>query len=222
MLAHRLTPLPATTIRLGSSQHIKQLCVEVLDGKSATPLFKSALGTKHLDIGVGTGYYPANAVRTQTPCKEITLVDLNPNTLNLAVSRISAAQKNIKVHSVVADATEPLPLPSGQKFDSVSIFYLLHCIAGPPERKNRVFDLLKDHVAEGGVLVGTTILGEERPMNWFARRLMTIYNEKGIFDNWKDSKSVFEDGLRRNFGEVDIQIIGRTMVFTARNPKMAT
>ncbi|KAL7951320.1 S-adenosyl-L-methionine-dependent methyltransferase [Trichoderma barbatum] len=186
------------------------------------PLFKSAIGTKHLDVGVGTGYFPSNAFRTQTPCKEITLVDLNPNTLNLAASRITAAQKHIKVHSVVADATEPLPLPLNEKFDSVSIFYLLHCLAGPPEKKNRVFDLLKDYVAEDGVLVGTTILGEEREMNWLARRLMTVYNDKGIFDNWKDSRSVFEDGLRRNFGQVDIQIIGRTMVFTARNPKKAT
>lgn len=186
------------------------------------PLFKSTLGSKHLDVGVGTGYYPAKAVNTTTSCKEITLVDLNPNTLNLAAARVTSARKSIKVHTVVADATEPLPLPPGQKFDSVSIFFFLHCIAGPPEKKNKVFDLLRDYVADDGVLVGTTILGEESPMNWLARRLMTLYNEKGIFDNWKDSQSVFEEGLRRNFGEVDTQIIGRVMMFTARKPKKAT
>ncbi|KAL7932540.1 S-adenosyl-L-methionine-dependent methyltransferase [Trichoderma chlorosporum] len=190
--------------------------------KVQLPLFKSALGIKHLDVGVGSGYFPANAVNTTTPCREITLVDLNPNTMDLAAARITSAQRSIKVNSVVADATEPLPLPPGQKFDSVSIFYFLHCIAGPPEKKNKVFDMLRDHVADDGVLIGTTILGEERPMNWFAKRLMKFYNEKGIFDNWNDSRSVFEDGLRRNFDEVHVQIIGRVMMFTARNPKKAT
>lgn len=190
--------------------------------KVQLPLFKSSIGTSHLDVGVGTGYFPSNAVKTETSCREITLIDLNPNTLDLAAARITTAKKSIKVHTVVADVTEPLPLPVGQKFDSVSIFYLLHCLAGPPEQKTKVFDVLKDYVADDGVLVGTTILGEEAPMNWLAKRLMTLYNDKGIFDNWKDTRSVFEDGLRRNFDQVDIQIIGRNMVFTARKPNKAT
>ncbi|RFU78169.1 sam-dependent methyltransferase [Trichoderma arundinaceum] len=190
--------------------------------KVQLPLFRSTIGSKHLDVGVGTGYYPANAFKTETPCKEITLVDLNPNTLDLAAARIAAVRNSVQVHSVVADVTESLPLPLGQKFDSVSIFYLLHCLAGPPESKTKIFSLLKDYVADDGVLVGTTILGEERSMNWLARRLMKLYNNKGIFDNWKDTRSVFEEGLQRSFDEVDVQIIGRIMVFTARKPKKAT
>ncbi|KAH0493154.1 hypothetical protein TgHK011_008074 [Trichoderma gracile] len=202
------------------------------------PLFQSSLGRRHLDVGVGTGYYPAHALKSpntnsstngnKTPCREIVLLDLNPNTLDLAAARIAAAQPAVKIRSVVADVTDPstlhpvLPPGGEEKFDSVSVFYLLHCLAGPPESKNRVFDLLREYVADEGVLVGTTILGEERPMNWLARRLMTIYNSKGIFDNWKDSRAVFEEGLRRNFGEVDVQIIGRTMVFTARRPIKAS
>ncbi|ETS02531.1 S-adenosyl-L-methionine dependent methyltransferase [Trichoderma reesei RUT C-30] len=206
------------------------------------PLFQSSLGRRHLDVGVGTGYYPAHALKssstnntstndktttTTTPCREIVLLDLNPHTLDLAAARIAAAQPAVKIRSVVADVTDPATLlpalpPSEEKFDSISVFYLLHCLAGPPESKNRVFDLLREYVADEGVLVGTTILGEERPMNWLARRLMTIYNSKGIFDNWKDTRAVFEEGLRRNFGEVDVQIIGRTMVFTARRPIRAS
>jgi SAM-dependent methyltransferase len=190
--------------------------------KVQLPLFKATIGIRHLDVGVGTGYYPAKTFKNETPCKEITLVDLNPNTLKRATARIAAARKSVKVNSVVANVYEPLPLPEGEKFDSVSIFYLLHCLAGPPESKTKVFDVLKNYVADDGVFVGTTILGEERSMNWLAKRLMTIYNDKGIFDNWKDSRGVFEEGLRRNFDEVDIQIIGRSMVFTARKPKRET
>ncbi|TFB06995.1 N-methyltransferase vrtF [Trichoderma ghanense] len=202
------------------------------------PLFQSSLGRRHLDVGVGTGYYPANALKPTSssdnkapPCREIVLLDLNPNTLDLAAARIAAAaanpQRHVAIRSVVADVTDPSTLlrvlpPGEEKFDSVSVFYLLHCLAGPPESKNRVFDLLRDYVADEGVLVGTTILGEERPMNWLARRLMTIYNSKGIFDNWKDTRAVFEEGLRRNFDEVDVRIVGRTMVFTARRPIRAS
>ncbi|PNP45275.1 hypothetical protein TGAMA5MH_02998 [Trichoderma gamsii] len=201
---------------LGVSNHFAWQCSTT---KIQLPLFKATIGKKHLDVGVGTGYYPAKTVETSTPCKEITLVDLNPNTLNQAAARINEAQSSIKVNTVVANIYEPLPLPAGEKFDSISTFYLLHCLAGPPESKTKVFDVLKTYVADDGVFVGTTILGEERPMNFFASRLMKIYNEKGIFDNWQDSKAVFEEGLRRNFDEVDIQIIGRSMVWTARRPK---
>ncbi|PTB44589.1 uncharacterized protein TrAFT101_003139 [Trichoderma asperellum] len=201
---------------LGVSNHFAWQCSTT---KVQLPLFKATIGKRHLDVGVGTGYYPAKSVETETPCKEITLVDLNPNTLNQAAARINEAQKNIKVNTVVANIYEPLPLPTGEKFDSISTFYLLHCLAGPPESKTQVFDVLKKYVADDGVFVGTTILGKERPMNFFAGRLMKLYNEKGIFDNWQDSKAVFEEGLRRNFDEVDIQIIGRSMVWTARRPK---
>lgn len=190
--------------------------------KVQLPLFQSTIGNKHLDVGVGTGYYPASAFKAGTTCRDITLIDLNPNTLDLAASRITAAQKDVKVHSVVANVTESLPLPQGQKFDSVSIFYLLHCLAGPPESKTKVFSTLRDYVADDGVLVGTTILGKEIQMNWFARRLMNLYNGKGIFDNWKDSRAVFEAGLRQNFDEVDVRVIGMAMVFTARKPKKET
>lgn len=201
---------------LGVSNHFAWQCSTT---KVQLPLFKATIGKKHLDVGVGTGYYPAKTVESETPCQEITLVDLNPNTLNQAAARINEAQKSIKVNTVVANIYEPLPLPAGEKFDSISTFYLLHCLAGPPESKTKVFDVLKTYVADDGVFVGTTILGEETPMNFFASRLMKIYNEKGIFDNWQDSKAVFEEGLRRNFEEVDIQLIGRNMVWTARRPK---
>ncbi|KAF7546245.1 hypothetical protein G7046_g9355 [Stylonectria norvegica] len=162
------------------------------------PLYHASLGESHLDVGVGTGYYPATAL-TNSPCKSITLADLNPTALATTQRRIAAAHPSVRVHTLVADAAVPLPLPATQKFDSISLFFLLHCMSGPPERKTEVFGVMRRHLAEGGVLVGSTILGRESERNWVAERLMGSYNRKGVFDNWEDSRAVFEERLRREF-----------------------
>ncbi|KAK5995357.1 O-methyltransferase [Cladobotryum mycophilum] len=57
---------------------------------------------------------------------------------------------------------------------------LLHCIPVLPEEKTRVFDVVRSRLHRDGVLVGTTILGRESPMNRIARWRMTMYNEGGV------------------------------------------
>ena len=183
------------------------------------PLYRSSLGKRHLDVGVGTGYYPAKAI-ADSPCTDITLADLNPTTLEAAKRGIKAAYGDaVKIATFVANACEPLPLPASQKFDSISLFFLFHCMPGPPERKCRVFRVMAQHLAEDGVLVGSTILGREMKMNWIAKFLMTVYNSSHVFDNWDDSKENLEKGLKEVFDEVKVWIVGRVLLFTARRPK---
>ncbi|CAM1503565.1 Fc.00g011560.m01.CDS01 [Cosmosporella sp. VM-42] len=183
------------------------------------PTYRSALGKCHLEVGVGTGYYPVHGL-AGSGCQEITLADLNPTTLESSKRRIEKAHgAKVKVNTLLADASQPLPLPDSQKFDSISLYFLLHCMPGPPEQKNRVFRVMAQHLAEDGVLVGSTILGREAEMNWFAERLMTVYNRKGIFDNWDDSRAGFEKGLKAEFEEVFVWVVGRVMMFTAKRPR---
>ncbi|CAH0032954.1 unnamed protein product [Clonostachys rhizophaga] len=181
------------------------------------PLFRSALGETHLDIGVGTGYIPAKAI-VRSACQEITLLDLNPNSLSFAKARIESSDKMVKVKTLLADALEPLPLPESEKFDSISLCHLLHCLPGSPESKTRVFDYVKPHLARDGTLVGWTILGKEAPMNWFASVLMRSYNKIRVFSNWDDNLAAFEQSLKRNFEEVEVWTVGRVCVFRARKP----
>ncbi len=47
----------------------------------------------------------------------------------------------------------------GKKFGSISMFYLLHCLPGPPERKMAVFEHVREVLAPGGVVYGASILG---------------------------------------------------------------
>lgn len=191
------------------------------------PLFRGALGERHLDVGVGSGYYPAHSVGgAASKVREMTLMDLSPNSLRAAEHRVAAAARasgrDLKLSTVVADATGPFPLPASSQFDSISVFYLLHCIPVAPEAKNSVFDGARRHLAPGGTLAGATILGRERPMNWLAKYIMGLYNRKGVFDNWDDSEKVFTEGLERNFDEVEVWIVGRVMLFKARRPREAT
>lgn len=183
------------------------------------PLFKSTMGARHLDIGVGSGNYPSKALAAGVDCKEITIVDLNTNSLAATEKRIIDSSNAVRITTVVADAAEHLPLPGSARFDSISMFYLLHCVPGPQERKVKAFDVVRDLLAPGGVLVGSTILGREQPMNWIAAKLMSIYNNSGTFDNWNDRRHVFEEALRKNFEEVSVRLVGRVMLFTARKPR---
>ncbi|KFA69324.1 hypothetical protein S40285_09091 [Stachybotrys chlorohalonatus IBT 40285] len=186
------------------------------------PLFQGALSQKHLEIGVGTGYFPAQSLKSGSACKSITLVDLSPTALSAAAHRISAAvppQQGVKINTVIADATKPLPIPPTDKFGSITMFYLIHCIPGPPEAKNQVFNVARQHLASEGVLVGATVLGRSRAMNWLAWILMNTHNKTGIFDNWEDTEKVFEKGLRDNFEQVETWIVGRSMLFRASKPR---
>ncbi|KAG9251778.1 S-adenosyl-L-methionine-dependent methyltransferase [Emericellopsis atlantica] len=184
------------------------------------PLFQSAIGKRHLDVGVGTGYFPATAVARDVDkvCQELTLLDLNPNTLQMAKQRVeSVAGSAVRVDTVTGDATQALPL-EGRVFDGMSLFYLLHCMPGPTASKLRVLDMLRPHLAPGGTLVGATILGEEAAMNPLARLLMSLYNWKGIFGNWEDNKKEIDCKLRGLFADVETWVVGRVMLFRARKP----
>ncbi|CZR69177.1 uncharacterized protein PAC_19077 [Phialocephala subalpina] len=182
-------------------------------GTILVPFFNKNISKKHLDVGVGTGYYLAHAPLTAS--HSITLLDLNRNSLDAANRRIGG-----KAKTLLHDALEPLPIEEGERFDSVSLCYLLHCMPGPPERKVKLFANLRGVLSEKGVLFGTTVLGQGVEHNAFGRYLMSLYNKKGLFGNELDSRKVFEDALRENFEEVDCRIEGVVLLFEARRPRV--
>lgn len=186
------------------------------------PLFRSSIGQRHMDVGVGTGYFPANGI-PGSACKEITLVDLNPNTLTMAEDRIRKSTRGsgggVAVKTVVGDATQSLPISKTEKYDSVSLYFLLHCMPGPLEHKMRILSTVKNYLKPDGVLFGSTVLGREAPCNWIAQKLMNLYNRKGIFDNWDDNVAELKEGLERSYADVNIWTVGRVALFTAKGPK---
>jgi ubiquinone/menaquinone biosynthesis C-methylase UbiE len=177
------------------------------------PFYRKHIGQNHLEVGAGTGFYPANACARAN--QRISLLDLNPNTLNTASRRIGKAV--VKTH--MADILAPLPTLEGQGFDSISLFYLLHCLPGDMTHKSKAFASLKSWLKPDGILFGATILGDDASHNWVGRRLMKLYNRKGVFGNRADTEESLRNGLEGHFERVEVRRHGKVALFSAKQAR---
>jgi len=168
------------------------------------------ISDKHLDIGVGTGYF-LDKCRFPSTAPTIALFDLNPHCLAKSAKRL----RRYAPACYVGDALRHIDIGvSG--FDSISLNYLLHCLPGNLASKSIVFENVKPLLKDDGVVFGSTILGEGARHSPLARQLMQIYNAKGIFSNLSDRQSDLEAGLKANFDEHIIHIAGSVALFSAR------
>ena len=172
-------------------------------------LYARNVGKRHLDIGVGTGYF---LDKTAWPVArpEITLLDLNPHSLEAAARRIARYQPR----TVTADALQPLTV-SGP-FDSVGMSYLLHCMPGRLADKCVVFDHIRPALAPGAAVFGATILQGDAPRSLAAQKLLDFYNRKGIMANAQDNFADLERELRARFPDVRLTRRGAVALFEAK------
>ncbi|KAK4458617.1 hypothetical protein QBC42DRAFT_255163 [Cladorrhinum samala] len=230
------------------------------------PFFRQNFTLNHLDVGVATGYFPSAALlqlqqqqqQQQQQQKEnhqgssspipttttaaapaaLTLMDLNPHSLEAARSRILRDNSNpgsVEIETVQHDALS-LPAPGvlrRRRFASVSMFNLLHCIPAPCEEKTRAFELAAQCLLDGGVLAGCTVLPVEEAVGagaggWWRVPLaglhLRVYNSEGgrrVFGNLGDTREVLERGLRRWFDEVEVKVVGCMLLFRGKGPKRA-
>jgi hypothetical protein len=181
--------------------------------RSATMLeqYQRHVGGRHLDLGVGTGWY-LDRCRWPVDEPEITLLDLNENSLALAARRLG----RYRPRTVRANALEPLPLGDA-RYESAAANYLLHCLPGPLEAKAATLAAhLRPHLEPGGIVFGSTILGRGAPHTRLGRRLLRLYNRKGIFSNLEDDADGLEQGLASALTDVEIQVVGAVALFSAR------
>ena len=181
--------------------------------RSATMLarYDQLAGPRHLDAGVGTGWF-LDHCRWRGDRPEITLLDLNENSLRMAARRIQRYEPRL-VH---ANVLEPVDLGQDD-FDSIGLNYLLHCLPGTIEMKTAaVVRNLAKRLKPGGVLFRSTILGRGVRHNAVGRILMRLYNRKGIFVNLEDDRDGLERGLAAQLGSVELDIVGAVALFAAR------
>lgn len=168
------------------------------------------LTANHLDIGVGTGYF-LDRCQFPSPTPRIALMDLNSNTLEFAAQRIARYNPETYRRNVL----DPIVLDVG-KFDSVGINYLLHCVPGSIESKSIAFDYLQPVMNPNAVIFGSTLLQGSVPRSWFAKRLMDVYNSKGIFSNQDDDLEGLKRSLSQRFKDVSVEVIGCAALFSGR------
>lgn len=164
----------------------------------------------HLDVGVGTGYF-LDRCRFPSQAPRIAMLDLNQNALDFASRRIA----RYTPEKYLLNALEVISIDAA-KFDSVGINYLLHCLPGPIASKAVALDHLKALMNRNAVLFGSTLLQGGVPRNWFAQRLMDIYNGKGIFSNRNDNLDGLELALRERFRDVTVEVVGCAALFAGR------
>ncbi|ECD7240554.1 class I SAM-dependent methyltransferase [Salmonella enterica] len=180
--------------------------------KHLLPFFLQNTGKKHLDIGVGTGYYLAHVPED---CF-VSMMDLNSSSLNAAASRVGKGRiQYIIQHDVFTSYPDSLY----EQFDSVSMFYLLHCLPGDMSGKSPVIRNATKSLTNNGKLFGATILGAGVEHNTFGQKLMNVYNGKGIFSNRNDSSEGLRQILSEHFMEVSITIKGTVALFSASGKK---
>ena len=173
--------------------------------------YEKYTSNNHLDIGVGSGYYLSKhyAERPKENVS-ITLADLNQNSLHFAENRIKKHNPAL----LQLDIMQPLsPEIKSQKYDSIGINYLLHCLPGEMKNKDIVFKNIADILNPSGVCFGATLVNDYK--NKVAIKLAGIYNKKGVFSNQKDTKESLEENLKKYFSSFETQQIGSVVLFKA-------
>jgi len=172
--------------------------------------YNKHVSANHLDVGVGTGYF-LDRCRFPSPTPRVALMDLNQASIDAASKRIV----RYKPETYRCNVLEPIRVDASA-FDSVGINYLLHCVPGSVESKSVVFDHLKALMKPDAVLFGATLLQGGVQRNWLARRLMGIYNKKGIFSNQADHLEGLTKELHKRFRDVSVEIVGCAALFSGR------
>ncbi|MER0236677.1 class I SAM-dependent methyltransferase [Fulvimarina sp. MAC8] len=203
---NRATLAAYDAVVLGLSNHAIWKCPT----RRIQALYDRHVSERHLDVGVGTGWYIGH-LKTPPEALRLTLLDLNDKSLQAASRRLSRYQPRC----VKADVLAPIDL-GPERFASVSMTYLLHCLPGDLPAKSRCFDAVIPYLEPGGTLFGATLLSQGIERSAAARALMGFYNRKGIFSNEADSLVDLDRELRQRFSDVAIEVVGCAALFSAR------
>ena len=172
--------------------------------------FRELIGPTHLEVGPGTGWFLERSGRLAST--SLTILDPNPNVLRHVTERL----RDVPITAVEADVLKPLPVDG--PFASAGLNAVLHCLPGPPEYKEAALRNIAAVLAPDGVLFGATVLGRSGEHTWLARRVLTVFNRQGGFDNLDDSAAWLKAALERSFEKVEVSEVGSLAIFVARNP----
>jgi SAM-dependent methyltransferase len=172
-------------------------------------LYDQHVGSPHLDIGIGTGYF---LDRCHFPIErpQITLLDPSDPCLTKAAKRLERYSPRV----VKASALEPLDLGTA-RFASVALNGVLHCLPALPEAKAAVFANLRPFLEDGGVVFGSTILGSGVEHGRLARRALARFNRERFFTNLADDLDGLKHALAHNFAGQHVDVRGSFALFAA-------
>jgi len=171
--------------------------------------YNKHLSANHLDVGVGTGYF-LDRCRFPVESPRVALMDMNLNTLDFASKRIGRYNPETYRQNIFEEISTSIA-----PFDSIGLNYLFHCLPGPLKEKAAAFDQLKPLMNPKATIFGSTILQGGVERSSMAKKLMGIYNKKGIFSNTEDTLEDLKSVLNQRFQNVKIDVTGCVALFSA-------
>ena len=173
-------------------------------------LYNQNITANHLDVGVGTGYF-LDRCRFLTANPRLALMDLNPDCLERAGKRVARYNPVKYLRNVL----EPIRIDT-QKFDSIGIMNLLHCLPGDIRSKGVVFDNLKALLNDGGAIFGSTILPGNVKKNFLATYTLKLSNRIGFMTNLHDDPEGLKQVLDQHFSRSWVRVVGCVALFWGR------
>lgn len=170
--------------------------------------YDANVSDNHLDVGVGTGYYVSRC-RYPSLSPRLALMDINEHSLRHAARRA----RKYKPETYRRNVLEPIPFDA-PPFSSVGMTFLLHCLPGTMAQKSIVFDHIRPLMKPDAVLFGATVISGT-PQNAAAKKLLDVYNAKGIFSNREDTAAGLKDALAKRFKRSSVDVRGCVAIFKA-------
>lgn len=176
-----------------------------------------ASSRNHLDVGVASGYFLQHAAWNSVDKPALTLMDLNPKATKYAAHRLEKTGQFASIRETTGDALEPFPTP--EKYDSIGLFHLLHCIPGDLLSKSAVLKHAGNALSQDGVVFGANVTPVDCEPNLFARGVLAFSHSLGALNNQLDSHADMEKVLDTLFDDYRIDRIGCMSLWQARGPK---
>lgn len=175
-------------------------------------LYRANMSNNHADVGVGTGYF-LNQCSYQPGSVRIGLFDLQPNCLAHTANRLA----RFEPETFQRDALNPSRF-EGERFDSIALGGILHCIPGTFAEKAAVFDSVISLMSPAGRVFGYTILNCEIRKTLLSRVVYCLLHWLKVINGDKDSASHLHRELNQRFKRVNIHTIGCIALFNASEP----
>ncbi|HET8707574.1 MAG TPA: class I SAM-dependent methyltransferase [Pseudomonadales bacterium] len=182
--------------------------------ENMSSLYQKYCSKQHLEIGVGTGHFLQQA-HARDQLQTVTLLDLNPNCLQITAEKL----KGLTVHCYEGNILHPFPLKN-ERFSSVGLNFVLHCVPGSFAEKGIIFKHLKPYLLPDAVVFGSTAIYESAKRNLVGPLVMNAYNALGIFNNKQDQKRELIECLSSEFKYVNIEQIGNILFFVASDQRI--
>ncbi|MFC2067584.1 class I SAM-dependent methyltransferase [Chloroflexota bacterium] len=173
-------------------------------------IYNKHITGNHLDIGVGTGYF-LDKCRLPSPEPRLAIMDLNPNSLDMAGKRLIRYYPEVYKRNVLDNFNIEAP-----PFDSIGIMNLLHCLPGNMEEKGVIFKNMKEVLISGGTIFGSTILCKGAKNNLVADLTLKWNNRKGVMTNLGYGIEDIKETLSTYFSESIVWRVGYIALFWAK------